>query len=88
MELEGRAWPQVVNIGGRPTFQTEGDATDTVEANVIGWSGDLYGGALEVRMFGRLRDERRFAGPGELKVQIALDVAATAARFASGEWRT
>lgn len=85
--IDGRTWPAVVNIGGRPTFHPEGDAADTVEVHVIGFQGDLYGRALEVRMLGRLRDERRFAGADELRAQIARDVAQCEARFASGQWK-
>ena len=79
--------PAVVNIGGRPTFHPEGDAADTVEVHVLDWTGDLYGRALEVRLFGRIRDERRFAGAEELAAQIARDVAEMRERVARGEWR-
>jgi len=85
--LDGRTLPAVVNIGGRPTFHPEGDAADTVEVHVLDWSGDLYGRALEVRLFGRIRDERRFAGADELKAQIARDVETTRARVAAGTWK-
>lgn len=87
VDLGGRAWPAVVNIGGRPTFHPEGEAADTVEVHVIGFTGDLYGRALEVRLLGRLRDERRFSGAGELVAQIARDVAEAQAKIARGEWR-
>ena len=87
VDIAGRAWPAVVNIGGRPTFHPEGDAADTVEVHVVGYSGDLYGKPLEVRLLGRIRDERRFSGPDELKEQIARDVAEAQSRIARGEWR-
>jgi len=85
--VDGRTLPAVVNIGGRPTFHPEGDAADTVEVHVLDWTGDLYGRALEVRLFGRIRDERRFAGADELAAQIARDVATMRERVARGEWR-
>jgi riboflavin kinase/FMN adenylyltransferase len=66
----------LVNVGGRPTFHPEGTAEDTVEAWFPGWEGDLYGAELEVEFLARLREERRFAGPGELKAQIRRDHAA------------
>lgn len=87
VELDGRALPALVNIGGRPTFHPEGDAADTVEVHVLDWTGDLYGRALEVRLFGRMRDERRFSGAEELKAQIARDVATMRERVADGRWR-
>ncbi len=85
--LDGRARAALVNIGGRPTFHPEGDGADTVEVHVLDWTGDLFGRALEVRLFGRIRDERKFAGAEELKAQIGRDVASARARIASGEWR-
>jgi riboflavin kinase/FMN adenylyltransferase len=84
--IDGRVLPALVNIGGRPTFHPEGDAADTVEVHVLDWTGDLYGRALEVRLFGRIREERRFAGAEELKAQIARDVAEMRARVVAREW--
>jgi len=63
----------LVNVGGRPTFHPEGGAEDTVEAWIPGFDGDLYGRVLEVEFLARLRDERRFSGPSELREQIARD---------------
>lgn len=85
--LDGKAWPAVVNIGGRPTFHPEGDAADAVEAHLIGFAGDLYGRALEVRLLGRIREERRFPGADALKEQIARDVETCLDRIRSGAWR-
>ena len=72
----GESPPCLVNVGGRPTFHPEGAAEDTVEAWIPGWEGDLYGKELEVAFLARLRDERKFSGPGELREQIARDHAA------------
>ena len=35
--------------------------------------GDLYGRVLELSFMGRLREERRFSGPDDLRAQIVLD---------------
>jgi riboflavin kinase/FMN adenylyltransferase len=87
VEVDGRTWPAVVNIGGRPTFLPEGAAADTVEVHAIGFRGDLYGRALEVRLLGRLRDERKFADAQALKAQIARDAEEATRRIDAGEWR-
>ena len=63
----------LVNVGGRPTFHPEGGVPDTVEAWIPGYDGDLYGRALEVEFRARLRDERRFSGPADLREQIVRD---------------
>jgi riboflavin kinase/FMN adenylyltransferase len=86
VEIAGRTWAAVVNIGGRPTFH-EHAAADTVEVHVPGWSGDLYGRTLEIFLFGKIRDERRFDGPDALREQIGRDLAFLRERVESGAWR-
>lgn len=71
--IEGEWRRSVTNIGTRPTFGDNPEAS--VETHVLNWSGDLYGDVVRVRFLHRLRDERKFAGIDELKKQIALDVA-------------
>lgn len=64
--------PAVVNLGRRPTF----DGREVrAEAHILGFEGDLYGCALRLDFIARLRDERRFDGPGALVEQIRADVA-------------
>jgi riboflavin kinase/FMN adenylyltransferase len=63
--------PAIVNVGVRPTF---GDGGRTVEVHVPGWTGDLYGEVLEVRLVRFVRPERRFGSAEELAAQIALDL--------------
>ncbi len=70
--------PGVANIGSRPTFEGAGEA---VEVHLLEWTGDLYGATLRVAFVSRLRDERRFAGAGELAEQITADVAAARRRL-------
>jgi riboflavin kinase/FMN adenylyltransferase len=65
--------PAVVNIGVRPTFA---NATRTIEAHLLGFSGDLYGQSLALGFVGRLRGEQRFGSVDELVAQIGRDVAA------------
>lgn len=63
----------VINIGRRPTVD-DGNAL-SVEAHIIGYSGDLYGQVLTLRLLRRLRDERKFPDLEELKAAITADVA-------------
>jgi riboflavin kinase/FMN adenylyltransferase len=74
-------FPAAVNIGTSPTFET---TTPTVEAHLVGFSGDCYGRVLDVDFLARLRDTRRFASVDELKSQLAADVARAVA-IASGQ---
>jgi riboflavin kinase/FMN adenylyltransferase len=60
------------NVGTAPTF----DRRDSrIEAYLLGYGGDLYGKVVDVTFEERLRPEKRFSGIGELKEQIARDVA-------------
>jgi riboflavin kinase/FMN adenylyltransferase len=74
-----------VNVGVNPTFGgVEGTTPLRVEAFLLDFDGDLYGGTLRIAFLERLRDEERFAGPDELIAQITQDVEATR-KLVSGE---
>jgi riboflavin kinase/FMN adenylyltransferase len=63
----------VVNIGRRPTF---GGGEVSVEAHLLGFTGDLYGQAMSLGFVSRLREERTFPGPDALVAQIREDIRA------------
>lgn len=70
------ALPCVVNIGSNPSVAPDNPVT--VEAHIIGFSGNLYGTPLTLFFSRRLRDERRFDSLDALRAQIAADVSAAA----------
>ena len=59
------AWPAAINVGVPPTFQGEDGAAE-LEANLLGFSGDLYGATLAVLFTTLLRPQRAFASLEEL----------------------
>lgn len=66
------AWRRsITNVGVRPTFGQ--DLEPSIESYIFDFDGDLYGDVLRVRFLHRIRDERKFNGIDELKVQIARD---------------
>jgi riboflavin kinase/FMN adenylyltransferase len=69
---EDAALPAAVNVGRRPTF--DGEHT-TVEAHLLGFTGNLYGRRLRLEFVERLRLEQRFEGKEALREQIQADVA-------------
>jgi len=69
--VDGKQFASATNIGTRPTF---GNSEKTVETHLLAYEGDLYGKELEVKFICKLRDEKRFASPEELKTQIEEDV--------------
>lgn len=71
-KLEGEQSPRaaMMNIGMRPTFDGH---RQTLEVNILGFDGDLYGQTVEVTFVERLRDERKFDSPEALAAQLEQD---------------
>jgi riboflavin kinase / FMN adenylyltransferase len=78
--VNGRLYRAALNIGLRPTVAA-GRPQLRVEAHLLEFAGDLYGQELEIEIGDKLRDEKKFASPDELRRQIALDVAAVTKQF-------
>lgn len=60
----------MMNIGTRPTF---GGVDVSLEVNIFGFSGDIYGKKVEVEFVKRIRGERKFASAEKLKEQLEDD---------------
>lgn len=73
--VDGKLRPAVTNIGLRPTV--ENATAVNSETYIIGFSGDLYGQAVEVRLLQFLRGEKKFPSVEALKEQIQADAAAS-----------
>ncbi len=67
----GQVYRSATNVGFRPTFN---GTHLSVESHLFGFVEWLTEGRLEVRFWERLRDERKFSGPEELRSQIAVDL--------------
>lgn len=78
--LEREPWPGVANVGTRPSV---GGTHSLLEVHLLDFSGDIYGCHLQVDFCHKLRDEQRFPSLEALQGQIARDVAAARAWFAS-----
>ncbi len=77
LEGESRTRRSVTNIGMRPTFN--GTAL-SVETHLLEPPGEATPARIEVHFWKRLREEKKFNGPEELRAQIAKDIA-SANRF-------
>jgi riboflavin kinase/FMN adenylyltransferase len=73
-KLPERFYRVALNIGFRPTV-AEAKPELRVEAHLLDFDGKLYGEELEIEIGEKLRAERKFASPGELREQIARDIA-------------
>lgn len=63
--LDGRAWPAAVNVGAPPSFSDPNP--HFLEANLIGFEGDLYGREVAVVFVSWLRASRAFDSIKELE---------------------
>jgi riboflavin kinase/FMN adenylyltransferase len=78
--LSGERHPAVSNVGIRPTFR---DGELTVEVHLLDQERDLGGLTLSIDLVSRIRDERRFENPDDLRAQIQRDVDAARERLGS-----
>jgi riboflavin kinase/FMN adenylyltransferase len=68
-----KVWPAAVSVGRPPTFP---QATDVLEAHLIGFDGDVYGLPAHVEFIERLREQRRFDSVDELVAAMRADIEA------------
>jgi riboflavin kinase/FMN adenylyltransferase len=74
-KLRGQFYRVALNIGLRPTVASAKPQL-RVEAHLLDFDGKLYGEDLEIEIGEKLRDERKFNSPNELREQISRDVLA------------
>lgn len=74
VELDGRTFGGVANIGYRPTVEPSGTER-RLEVHVFDFAGDLYGRDVEVDFVEFLRGERKFPDVAALRAQISADAA-------------
>ena len=60
----------MMNLGARPTFD---DPVSAIEVHLFDAAVDLYGAAVRVDFFARIRDTRRFANVEALIAQLRID---------------
>ena len=71
--LDKTIYRVALNIGHRPTLNSPAPAL-RVEAHLLDFTGNLYGQELEITVGSRLREEKKFASPAQLKEQISRDI--------------
>ena len=70
VDIDGKAYRAIVNIGQKPTFGLE---YVNIEAHVLNFDGDLYGKNLKVSLTRFLRPIRKFNNAEELAEQLKQD---------------
>jgi riboflavin kinase/FMN adenylyltransferase len=81
LEVHARIWQSVTNVGNRPTF---GPDSFAIESHILDFEPMPLdeNTPLKLTFLHRLRDERRFSSPEELRKQIGRDVARARRWFA------
>jgi riboflavin kinase/FMN adenylyltransferase len=74
LNVAGRAFQAVTNVGNRPTF---GEASFAVETHILDFEPLEIGEGtpIELEFLLRLRGEREWPSPEALKIQILKDIA-------------
>ena len=80
VEIDGRDYCAVTNVGSRPTVNGTGI---TVEPWILDYEGDLYGRTLYLRMYYFLRPEQKFPDLDTLKRTIEQNAQQTREYFAN-----
>jgi len=70
VDLNGREYGGMMNIGVRPTF---GRSQITAEVHIFNFDRRIYNRTLKVQFVQKIRDEQRFAGASKLAAQLKLD---------------
>jgi riboflavin kinase / FMN adenylyltransferase len=73
VEVHGKTWKAVTNIGYRPTF-IETPLGLHVETHLIDFDADIYGEDIRLCFVERLRAEKKFSGVTALLEQIHQDI--------------
>jgi riboflavin kinase/FMN adenylyltransferase len=71
--VDRKTYRVALNIGFRPTMGFP-EPRLQVEAHLLDFSGKLYGAELEVEIGEKLRNEKKFGSPAELREQIGKDI--------------
>jgi len=72
---DGSRVKAAVNIGRRPTFE-ENAQISSIEAHLLNFNEDLYGGIGRLLFVQRIREERKFSGVQEFQNQLKTDLTA------------
>ena len=60
----------MLNIGMNPTFNNQ---EPSIEVHIFDFNKEIYGSKLSVELIDRIRNEKKFNNPDELKNQLAID---------------
>lgn len=68
--IDNEVYVGATNIGYNPTVNGE---KMSVETNILQFDKDIYGETIKLEFLERIRDEKKFEGLNELKIQLKMD---------------
>jgi riboflavin kinase/FMN adenylyltransferase len=68
--VEGKSYVAMTNVGVRPSVD---GSKRLLETHLFGFQGLLYGLALRVELYEKIREEQKFGSVDELRQQIEKD---------------
>lgn len=72
VNIDGKKYKGMLNIGFRPTFNLNADQR-SIEVNIFDFDDEIYGKEVKLVFIGKIRDERKFPGKDALVQQLHLD---------------
>ncbi len=69
--FNGKSYNAMLNIGYRPTFNTESNIK--IEVHIFDFDEDIYDKTIKIEFIDRIRDEIKFNNAEELKIQLNQD---------------
>lgn len=73
VDINGRVFQGITNIGYRPTF--ENDVQANIETHILDFNQNIYGEKISLAFIQKLRDEQKFSDVDALLAQIERDKA-------------
>jgi len=80
VKVQNQTFTGMLNIGSRPTINQNADHR-SIEVHILNFEGDIYKKPIEIRFYGKLREEQKFNSLEALKEQLIRDKENTTSFF-------
>lgn len=84
VQIDNEIHQGMLNIGTRPTINNNAD-NRSVEVHIFNFDRDIYGQAIKLTFFKKLREERKFDSIEKLKAQLEIDKIKTISWFSENQ---
>ncbi len=70
VDLKGKFYKGMINVGIKPTFE---DSSFGVEVHILGFSGHIYGHSIKIELVSKIRAPAKFTSPDHLSKKLKED---------------